>query len=89
VQQALLGMLAARARHLQEKLEVDVGPRLALDRLRRYRKQAGLPPVVGLLPDRGPEAGAWAEDAKRWWTVLSEGLRAQFVPGESSGGPNA
>jgi hypothetical protein len=84
VRQALLGLLAARSRALQESLEVDVGPRLALDRLRRYRKASGLPPVVGLLPDRGAESGSWSEDAKRWWTVLSEGLRASTPGGSNS-----
>jgi hypothetical protein len=79
IQVALMGMLAARARFLQERLEVDLGPRMALDRLRRYRRAAGLPTVVGLFPHQRPETGSWEDDSRRWWTVLSQGL-------ESTGG---
>lgn len=71
---ALLGLLASRARHLRDVLDVDTGPRLALDRLRAYRKASGLPPVVGLLPDRGPELATWSQDARRWWDALVGGL---------------
>lgn len=77
VRVALVGLLAARARHLQDRLEVDVGPRLALDRLQRYRKAAGLSPVVGLLPDLGPESGSWTDDAERWWKALSDALHTR------------
>src|SRR5690606_2665470 len=77
VRQAMVGLLAARARHLQERLREDVGPRLALERLRRYRSEAGLTPVVGLLPERSPELATWADDARHWWKVLDEGLRLQ------------
>lgn len=74
IQVALLGLLAARARHLQERLDVDVGPRMALDRLRRFRKASGVSTVTGLIPERGPEASSWAEDARRWWDALNDGL---------------
>lgn len=77
VRVALVGLLASRARHLQERLEVDVGPRLALDRLQRYRKAAGLSPVVGLLPDHEPEAGSWTDDAERWWKALADALHTR------------
>jgi hypothetical protein len=75
VRVSLSGLLAARARFLQERLEVDVGPRLALDRLRKYARVAGIAPVVGVLPERSPESGAWADDAARWYAVLVEALQ--------------
>lgn len=71
---ALIGMLAARSRHLQASLEVDVGPRMALDRLRKARRAASLPEVTGLMPDRGPEQADWREDAVGWWQRLAAAL---------------
>lgn len=75
LQLALLGLLSCRARHLSGRLQVDVGPRLALDRMKRYRKAAGLPPVVGLISSQQPESGSWTRDAMHWWEVLVEGLQ--------------
>lgn len=75
IQTALIGMLAARCRALQERLDTDVGPRLAMERLRRYRKAAGLPPVTALSGDRGPETGSWSEDARRWYEMLAAGMK--------------
>jgi hypothetical protein len=71
----LVGQLAARARHLQAHLDGDLEARLALDRLRKYRQAARLAPVVGLMPERTPEFGSWSNDAGRWWSLLTEGLR--------------
>jgi hypothetical protein len=81
VRTALLGLLASRARLLQERLEVDVGPRMALDRLRKHRKLSDLPSVAALGADRAPETGSWGEDARWWWRALTAGL-----DGGSSGG---
>lgn len=74
VRTALLGLLASRARVLQEQLEVDIGPRMALDRMRKHRKLADLPSVAALGADRGPETGSWSEDARWWWRALTSGL---------------
>lgn len=74
VRTALLGVLASRARVLQEHLEVDIGPRMALDRMRKHRKVADLPSVAALGAERGPETGSWPEDARWWWRALTSGL---------------
>lgn len=73
VQVAVVGMLAARARVLEARLPVAVGPRLALARLRQYRTAADLP-AVGPLTRRGPETGSWESDASRWWSVVQAAL---------------
>ncbi len=70
VQIALVGLLAARAQHLQERLGAGVGPSLALDRLRRWQTARGLPTVGGLEASALPERGGWIEDAAAWWDVL-------------------
>ncbi len=85
LQLALLGLLSCRARHLADRLQVDVGPRLALNRMKRYRKVAGLPPVVGLISSQQPESGSWTRDALHWWDVLVQGLEP-FQQQNSNGG---
>ncbi len=75
IRAALLGLIASRARHLQDRLAVDVGPRIALERLSAYRERAGINKVEGLYPERGAQMASWAEDAQRWWESLVEGLR--------------
>lgn len=70
VQQALLALLAARARNLATYLDVDIGPRMALDRLKRVRASQDLPWVVGLTPNAQPETDSWANDARAFWTLL-------------------
>jgi hypothetical protein len=75
IQAALLGLIVSRARHLQNHLEVHVGPRLALERLGAYRTRVGLSKVEGLYPERQPQTGSWAEDARQWWETLLQGLR--------------
>lgn len=71
VQLAFIGLLAARAHLLREHLDVDVGPRLALDRLDRFRVGNDLPPVSGLLATPRPERGTWARDARMWYQLLT------------------
>ncbi len=73
VQVCFLGLLAARCQRLIEVLEVDVGPRLSLDRMRRYALSNDLPTVAGLDASPRPEYGSWAEDARQWWAVLDMG----------------
>lgn len=70
VQIAVLAMLAARARNVAAHLDVDIGPRMALDRLKRYRDHEDLPWVQGLLPNARPEHDTWAEDAAAYWALL-------------------
>lgn len=70
VQTAVLGMLAARARNVAAHLDVDIGPRMAIERLRRYREHQDLPWVAGLLPNARPEGRTWAEDAGSFWELL-------------------
>lgn len=76
IQVALLGMVAARCRFLVQHMEVDLGPRYALDRLRTYRAHTGLATVVGLVDEREPEAGTWTDDALHWWDMLVAGIRS-------------
>jgi hypothetical protein len=70
IQVALVGMLAARAQHLRRRASSDVGPRLSLDRLQRYRIEADLPTVAGLLPTPRPEGDSWESDIQGWWALL-------------------
>ncbi|MCB9677491.1 MAG: hypothetical protein H6737_20450 [Alphaproteobacteria bacterium] len=73
VQLAVLGMLAARALNLAAHLDVDIGPRRALERLKAYRDALDLPFVSGLLPGPHPECDTWAEDAMAYWALLHPG----------------
>jgi hypothetical protein len=73
VQIALVGLLAARAQHLRRGASTDVGPRLSLDRLQRYRIEADLPTVAGLLPTPRPERDGWDADVRGWWSLLKPG----------------
>ncbi len=70
VQVCMLGMLAARAQHLRTRLDIDVGPRLSLDRLQRYRLSGDLPTVAGLLATPRPETDGWSDDVRAWWALL-------------------
>ncbi len=70
VQAILLAMLAARARNVSAYLEVDIGPRMALERLRRHREREDLPWVAGLIPGARPEKSTWAEEARACWGLL-------------------
>jgi len=83
LQLALLGLLAARLRHLEERISLDVGPKMALERLRSYRVTLGLDSVPGLMPNRRPEYASWAVDAMHWWAALEDGLRP-LLDGEVS-----
>jgi hypothetical protein len=70
IQVAVVAMLAARAQLLRSRLDLDVGPRMSLDRLQRYRIDQDLPAIAGLLPTPRPEQGTWEEDARQWWALL-------------------
>jgi len=71
VQVCFLGLLASRAQLLRQHLDVGVGPRLALDRLDRYRLGNDLPSVAGLQASPRPEYGTWANDARQWYALLA------------------
>jgi hypothetical protein len=66
----MVGMLAARAQHLRLRLDDDLGPRLTLAKLQRFRLEHKLPVVAGLMPTPRPESGSWEQDARRWWACL-------------------
>lgn len=70
VQVGLVALLGARAQHLRHRLDIDVGPRLSLDRLQRYRIDEDLPPVAALQPTPRPERGSWESDARAWFALL-------------------
>lgn len=73
VQQALLGLVGARARRLEEELSSDPDVRLAMGRLRRYAEARGLALVPALREGSGV-ARNWAADERRYWTVLNTGM---------------
>lgn len=66
----LIGLLAARAQLLRTRLDVDVGLRMSLDHLQRYRIDHELPLVRALLPNPAPELGSWQADVRAWWALL-------------------
>jgi hypothetical protein len=68
---AATAWLAARARDLMGRLDVDVGSSTALDRLRRWHAAHGVAPVAGLAERPEPETGTWAGDARAWHAVLT------------------
>lgn len=68
---AATAWLSARARDLMDRLDVDVGPRTALDRLRRWHMAHGVGRVAGLAEPAVPETGSWASDARGWQRVLA------------------
>ncbi|MCO4745693.1 MAG: hypothetical protein KC912_12950 [Proteobacteria bacterium] len=76
IQIALIGLVSSRARFLEERLAVPAPPRAAIERLRVFRRNHKLSPVVGLLADRGPEHASWDADARHWWGVLVDGIAA-------------
>ena len=79
IQICLIGMLAARAQHLRSQLDDDVGPRLALDRLRSYRIDTELPTVAGLVAQPFPETGTWVGDIHQWWALLQPAAPIESV----------
>lgn len=70
LQTAVVGLLASRTRNMAAHLDVDIGPRRTLERLRRFREHQDLPWVGGLLPDARPERATWAADARAYWELL-------------------
>ena len=67
---AVCAWLAARNRDLIGRLDVDVGPRTALERLGRWHRAHGLPMVAGLSQPPTPEHSSWSLDARAWHKVL-------------------
>lgn len=73
IRTSFVALLSARAQILRSRLDIDVGPRLSLDRLQRYRLESRLPAVAGLKPTPAPEGESWEGDARRWWALLGGG----------------
>ncbi|RME28067.1 MAG: hypothetical protein D6798_03235, partial [Deltaproteobacteria bacterium] len=81
VQKSLVGMVVARARHLQDEIAEDLIPMELtgdLDRLfstmtgYSKREQPGF--VFGLQRHHHPIGVTWLADARRWWTDLIDFL---------------
>lgn len=77
VQRALLGLLGSMARDLQSTIEDDVGIRLALGRLERFRAARELPTLPSLDRDGKPEYKSWSYDAQASWSSLTAWLRGR------------
>lgn len=71
VRTAVVALVAARVRDLRGRVDNDVALRIVIDRLQRYRIDAGLPAVAALLPTPLPERGSWSADAQGWWERLT------------------
>ncbi|HMV69118.1 MAG TPA: hypothetical protein PKA64_19890, partial [Myxococcota bacterium] len=74
VQHALLAVIGARARNLQDRMPVDVELRMTLGRMRRFHGARRLPAVRSLEDDARPEHGSWEADSVRWWKLLDRGV---------------
>lgn len=81
VQQALVGHIVARARHIQDELDpelLDPARTPDLDRVFSQltafskREQPGF--VFGLMRAHTPQHGSWDADARAWWTRLEREL---------------
>lgn len=73
VQQALLGLVGARARRLEQHRPGDADVRLAVSRMRRYCVDRELL-VVPSLRERVPPERDWSADERRYWAVLHAGM---------------
>ena len=83
VQRALVGNLACRLRHLQDRLGVT-GAKLdsGFRSLTRFSKSFQPGWVNGLTRGRGPAAESWADEARVWWgqLLLSADLHSSETP---------
>ncbi len=73
VQQALLGLVAARGRRAEAALGADPDVKLAMGRMRRYTDQRSLTLVPALRPGTA-DGRDWFADERRYWNVLRAGL---------------
>lgn len=78
-QRAVVGLVTARARHLQDERELDLSNpdvRADLDGIFSTltsfskREQPGF--VFGLMRSHSPVADSWWSDARRWWRTLAD-----------------
>lgn len=81
IQQALIGLVVARARHVQDEVEPDLVPTEMTGELDRVfssmtsfskREQPGF--VFGLQRHHHPRGLTWLADARRWWADLADFL---------------
>jgi hypothetical protein len=81
VQQALVGHIVARARHIQDELDPDLfDPARGSDLDRVFscltafskKEQPGF--VFGLMRSHTPQHGSWDADARAWWVRLEREL---------------
>ncbi|NCG21649.1 MAG: hypothetical protein GWP91_21755 [Rhodobacterales bacterium] len=71
IQAATIGWLAASLRAVTDEIGDDEGRSLAIDRLRRYRTQANLAPLIALTHSPLPEKRSWRSDAREWRRLLT------------------
>lgn len=80
IQRALVGLLTARMRRLQDDSPPDVRTLLQLQlgkdftRLTAFSSEHRPGWVTGLSRAHGPETGSWHSDAEFWWTTLRREL---------------
>jgi len=94
VQRALVGIFAARLRHLQDECAVrkSIDARklsTAFPHLTRFSDEARPGFVKGLSRGQDPEHGSWVDDARVWWDALQAELEAPQAPARRPGAPNA
>lgn len=79
-QRSLTGLVAARARHLQDEASPTLGHPYVGNAINRlfssitaYSKDAQPGFVFGLSRGHTPVSASWLEDAQDWWNKLTEG----------------
>lgn len=86
VQQALLGLLTTRVRHLQEHLPPTAAPTASLDlaglliTLTAFSRAYRPGWVCGLAREHTPEHGSWFEDAASWYEQALSALNLLAGP---------
>lgn len=83
-QRAMVGNIVARARHLQDEVDLTGWPTSDLQTLDRVfstmtgfskRERPGF--VFGLMRDHRPQLASWREDAQQWWEMLEREVLPQ------------
>jgi hypothetical protein len=79
LQASLLKMLASRCRHLEEQLEVPVGPQDLRNTLETTRHLLQVGQINALDDQKEPEYRNWFEDAQHWWDVVVQGVQPESL----------